>query len=125
MAGYLISRQRVEDCQYTRIEFPDDDWGYALLADVAEGMHRDSSVATLVKMSGRGEERKVECLVCDEFLDMDEKEFARFIASRYHEYPNLTIAVDGDGAGRTVILDLQEMGIPVEAIVWRSPFWQL
>ncbi len=121
MAGYLISRQRVEDCQYTRIEFPDDDWGYALLADVAEGMHRDSSVATLVKMSGRGEERKVECLVCDEFLDMDEKEFARFIASRYHEYPNLTIAVDGDGAGRTVILDLQEMGIPVEAIHWGLP----
>jgi len=120
MAGYLIPRQRVEDCQYTKIEF-DDDWGYVLLADVAEGLHRDSSVATLVKMSGRGDERKVECIECNEFLDMNEKSFARFIASKYHEYPNLTIAVDGDGAGRTVILDLQEMGIPVEAIHWGIP----
>lgn len=121
MAGYLIPRQYVEDSQFTKIEFPDDDWGYVLLADVAEGLHRDSSVATLVKMSGRDNERKVACIECNEFLDMNEKTFARFIASKYHEYPNLTIAVDGDGAGRTVILDLQEMGIPVEAIHWGVP----
>ncbi len=121
MAGYLIPRQRVEDCQYAKIDFPEGDWGYVLLADVAEGLHRDSSVANLVKMSGHGDARQVESIECTEFLDMNEKEFARYIASKYHEYPNLTIAVDGDGAGRTVILDLQEMGIPVEAIHWGIP----
>ncbi|MDE5832050.1 MAG: hypothetical protein K2H64_03545 [Desulfovibrio sp.] len=52
---------------------------------------------------------------------MNEKNFARYIASKYHEIPNLSIAVDGDGAGRTVILDLEEMGIPVQAIHWGLP----
>ena len=121
MAGFLIAKQWVEDSQFINIEFPDDDWGYVLLADVAEGLHRDSSVAHLVKMSGQGNERLVESIECAEFPDMNEKEFARYIAGKYHEYPNLTIAVDGDGAGRTVILDLQEMGIPVEAIHWGVP----
>ena len=36
----------------------------------------------------------------------------------YLELPALTIGVDGDGAGRTVILELEEMGIPVERIHW-------
>lgn len=39
----------------------------------------------------------------------------------YLELPALTIGVDGDGAGRTVILELEEMGIPVERIHWGSP----
>ena len=36
----------------------------------------------------------------------------------YLELPAFTIGVDGDGAGRTVILELEEMGIPVERIHW-------
>ena len=121
MAGYLIPRSWVEDCQHTSITFPEDEWGYVLLADVAEGMHRDSSVAHIVKMSGQGDKRLVESIECNEFLDLNEKQFARFVASKYHEYPNLSIAVDGDGAGRTVILELEEMGIPVQAIRWGAP----
>lgn len=39
----------------------------------------------------------------------------------YLELPALTIGVDGDGAGRTVILELEEMGIPVERIHWGLP----
>lgn len=39
----------------------------------------------------------------------------------YLELPALTIGVDGDGAGRTVILELEEMGIPVERIRWGLP----
>ena len=39
----------------------------------------------------------------------------------YLELPALTIGVDGDGAGRTVILELEEMGIPVECIHWGLP----
>ena len=40
----------------------------------------------------------------------------------YLELPALTIGVDGDGAGRTVILELEEMGIPVERIHWGLPY---
>lgn len=121
MGGYLIPRQWAEDCQYTEITFADDDWGYVLLCDVAEGVHRDSSVGHLVKMAGRDDKRLVQSLLCEEFLDLNEKEFARWIASKYHEYPNLTVAVDGDGAGRTVILELEEQGIPVVSIHWGLP----
>ena len=39
----------------------------------------------------------------------------------YLELPALTIGVDGDGAGRTVILELEEMGIPVEFITLGHP----
>lgn len=121
MEGFLIPRSRVEDCRHFTIEHPEGQWGYVLLADVAEGMHRDSSVAHLVKISGEGDKRLVESIECNEFLDMNEKDFARFIASKYHEMPNLSIVVDGDGAGRTVILDLEEMGIPVQSIHWGLP----
>lgn len=118
LAGYLIARQWAEDCQHTKLNFEDSIWGYVLLADVAEGMHRDSSVCHIVRMSGQDDERQVESLLCEEFLDMNEKEFAHYIASKYREFPNLTIAVDGDGAGRTTILELEAVGIPVEQIHW-------
>lgn len=121
MEGYLIPRSRVLDCQYYDIKMPDGDWGYVLLADVAEGVHRDSSVAHIVRMSGQGDNRIVESLECEEFKDVNEKEFGRILASKFHEYSNLTIAVDGDGAGRAVILDLEEMGIHVEQIHWGLP----
>lgn len=121
MAGYLIPRRMVEECQHYQLELPEGQWGWVLLADVAEGLHRDSSVAHIVKISGEGKDRMVESVECQEFLDMNEKAFARYIASRYHEIPNLSIVVDGDGAGRTVILDLEEMGIPVQAIHWGLP----
>ena len=39
----------------------------------------------------------------------------------YLELPAFTIGVDGDGAGRTVILELEEMGIPVARIHWGLP----
>lgn len=121
MEGFLIPRSRVEDCIHTHIEHEEGNWGWVLLADVAEGMHRDSSIAHICKISGEGNERLVESVECQEFLDMNEKEFARYIASRYREFPNMSVVVDGDGAGRTTILDLEEMGIPVQAIHWGLP----
>jgi hypothetical protein len=122
LSGYLIPKTWCEQCQYVTIEHTEA-WGWVLTVDVAEGVHRDSSVATMAKVSGHGPERRVEVVWTEEFLDKNEKEFARFIESLYHDpkYPALTIAVDGDGAGRTVILELEENGIPCERIHWGLP----
>ena len=59
---------------------------------------------------------------CREFLDLNEKEFARRLYQRLLELPSVTVAVDADGAGRTVILELEELGVPiVERIHWGLP----
>lgn len=120
LSGYLIPRSWCVQCTTARITH-EEAFGYALLCDVAEGVHRDSSVMTLCKISGYGTARKVEVISCDEFLDLDEKVFARRIAAKYREYPAVTIGVDADGAGRTVILELEEMGIAVERVRWGLP----
>lgn len=120
LSGYLIPRSWCVQCVSHKIVHAEP-WGYVLCCDVAEGVHRDSSVMTLFKVSGHGSGRMVETVSCDEFLDMNEKQFARCIAAKYHELPALTVAVDADGAGRTVILELEEMGIPVERIHWGLP----
>jgi len=120
LAGYLIPAKWCEDCQYFKITHRED-WGWVMTVDVAEGLHRDSSVINLAKVSGFGPERNVEVISCDEYLDLDEKQLARVIAAKYRELPGLTIAVDADGAGRTTILELDELGIPVERIHWGLP----
>lgn len=76
---------------------------------------------TICRVSSNGPQRIVEVISCDEYLDMDEKQFARRIATKYQELPELTIAVDADGAGRTVVLELEEIGIPVARIHWGLP----
>jgi hypothetical protein len=120
LSGYLIPKKWCEESQHYQINHTEE-WGWVLTADVAEGVHRDSSVLTMGRVSGYGPERKVEVTECAEYLDANEKEFARIIAAKYRELPALTIAVDADGSGRTVILELEEMGIPVERIHWGLP----
>lgn len=122
LSGYLIPKSWCEQCQHETITHREP-FGYVLTVDVAEGVHRDSSVATMGKVSGFGAERQVEVIWCEETLDKNEKEFARWIASvsRDPKYPALTLAIDGDGAGRTVILELEELGIATERIHWGLP----
>lgn len=120
MSGNLLARQWCVQCQTTPIVHKDA-FGYVLCCDVAEGVHRDSSVATMFRVSGHDDERVYECVDCREYLDLNEKSFARVVASMYYEYPSVTIGVDGDGAGRTVLLELEEMGIPVDSIRWGQP----
>ncbi len=120
LSGYLIPKKWCEDCQHYAIEHMEE-WGWVIVADVAEGVHRDSSVMQVGKVSGYGPERRVESVELHEYLDTNEKDFARIIAAKYRELPAATIAVDADGAGRTVILELDEIGIPCERIHWGLP----
>jgi hypothetical protein len=124
LSGYLIPKQWAEQSQhYTTFFAPNEEWGWVLTADIGEGTHRDASVYTIARVGGYGIERKVICVEQESFVDKNEKEFARLLATIYRnpKYPNLSIVVDGDGAGRTVILELEEMGIPVQPIHWGLP----
>ncbi len=122
LAGYLIPAKWCEECQHYEI-IHEEEWGWVLTADVGEGIHRDSSVINISRVSGYNKQRKVENVVLEEYLGVNEKEFAHIIASKYHsgDYPYLTIGVDADGAGRTTILELEDMGIPVTRIHWGLP----
>ena len=120
LSGFLIPKSWLEISQNITINHTDS-WGWVITIDVAEGVYRDSSVFTIAKVSGHGPDRKVEIVEQVEYLDKNELEFAREIHVRLQEYPNITIAVDADGAGRTVILTLEELGHSCERIHWGLP----
>jgi len=120
MSGFLIPKSWLEDAQTNQIEHKEA-WGWILTADVAEGKFRDSSVWSIAKVSGYGPDRKVDIVETVEYLDKDELAFAREIYQRVQDFPNITVAIDGDGPGRTVILTLEELGVPCETIHWGLP----
>jgi hypothetical protein len=120
LEGFLIARQWVEIAQKI-VTVHVESWGYIMTVDVAEGMHRDSSVFNIWKVSGYGDTRVVEHVLNYNSKTINEKQFARYIYNVHHDYPNITIAVDADGPGRTVILELDEMGVQCEQIRWGLP----
>lgn len=120
MSGYLIPARWLEVCQDIVIKHTEP-WGWVITADVAEGVHRDASVWVVARVSGFGDTRKVEVVEVREYLDLNEKEFARRLYQRIQDLPQVTVAVDADGAGRTVILELEELGVTIEHIHWGLP----
>lgn len=120
LSGYAIPRHWLEDARYNHIEH-DEPWGWVLTVDVAEGKHRDSSTWTLAKVSGMGVSKKADIIEQYETASLDEMVFAREVHNKALHYSNITVAVDGDGPGRTVILHLREQGMNVQEIRWGYP----
>lgn len=120
LSGYLIPKSWLEQSQNVVITHKEA-WGWVATVDVAEGVHRDSSVYTLWKVSGYGPERMAEVVKQVEYLELDELKFAREMWADIGGLPNITFGVDGDGPGRTVILHLEELGANVERIHWGLP----
>lgn len=120
LEGFLLPRIWLEEAQSEQIEHVEQ-WGWVITADVAEGVFRDSSVWSIGKVSGYGPERKVEITESREFLGLNELDFARELYQRILDFPNITVAIDADGPGRTVILTLEELGVSCERIHWGLP----
>jgi len=120
LSGFLIPKSWCIQAQVVIIvhALP---WGWVMTADVAEGVHRDSSVWTLARVSGYAAERQVEVVEMKEYLGADELQFAREMYVEIQKYPKITVAVDADGPGRTVILTLEELGVTVDRIHWGLP----
>lgn len=120
LSGMAIPRHWLEECVHTKVEHKSQ-WGWVLTVDVAEGVFRDSSCWALSKISGYGADRVVEIVEFFETLEMDEMKFARLVHNKALRYDNITVAVDGVGPGRTVILHLREKGVNCEEIIWGNP----
>ena len=120
VSGFLISRALVTKGFSTKINFEKEDtWGYIATADVAGGVGRDSSVLVISKVSGHGDERKVQVVkVVVAPNDMDGVMFARFISQEVNGYTNITVAVDADGYGLTTCQELARLGIECVRIRW-------
>lgn len=120
LSGFLIPARWIEQAQDVQIVH-EEPWGWVVTADVAEGIHRDESVWLIAKVSGYADNRRVEVVEEQAFSDLNEKMFARRLYQRIQDFSSVTIAVDADGAGRTVILELEELGVVVDHIHWGLP----
>jgi hypothetical protein len=120
LSGFLIPRSWLEESKRLVIVHSVP-WGWVITGDVGEGVHRDSSVWTLARVSGYGPERRVQVVECVEYSDLNEKQFAHKMHERIMGLPNVTVAVDADGAGRATILELEDLGHVIERIHWGLP----
>lgn len=121
IAGNLLSRNDCEKATKARPKLASD-WGWLLLVDVGNG--RDSSVANLVRVSGDRYERRVIPAEVKEWPGtIDPVNFGRLVAAEYskEKYPNLSMAVDGDGVGADTATILEEAGHQVQRIRWGRP----
>lgn len=120
-AEYLLSRDECDRSTRCKPKLAKG-WGWLLLVDVGNG--RDSSVANLVRVSGDRFERRVLPASVKEWPGtIDPINFGRLIAAEYtrEQYPNLSIAVDGDGVGADTATILEEGGHHVQRIRWGQP----
>lgn len=118
VAGNLLSRDECEKATKAKPKLASD-WGWLLLVDVGNG--RDSSVANLVRVSGDRYERRVIPAEIREWPGtIDPVNFGRLIAAEFtrEKFPNLSIAVDGDGVGADTATILEEAGHQVQRIRW-------
>lgn len=100
MREFLLGREEAQSAVGVKVDL-DDDWGFVATCDV--GLSRDSSVINISKVSGAiGATRKVQNLRTLQMPpDVTPLNFARKIVSMCctGSYPNITIAIDGDGVG--------------------------
>lgn len=130
MSDYLIGRDAVQ-LQATPLARAEamkklaPDWGWYATVDVGAG--RDRSVINIGRMSGRQGPTRV--VVNHKLIEMsaeiDPLQLARRLVAEClsGQYPNITIAVDGDGVGFTVCLYLEELApeIHLTRIRWGFP----
>ena len=122
LSGFLLPMSRCEEAQHVK-PVHSEDWGWVITVDVGEGVHRDSSVMTVGKVSGYDpKERVVEPIGYKEVTHMEPKKFARDVVHyEAGNYPFPTIAVDADGPGGTVAAILEDLGHNVQRIRWGRP----
>lgn len=121
VAGNLLSRDQCERATKARPKLAAG-WGWVLTVDVGNG--RDSSVANLARVSGDRYERRVVPHHVKEWPGtIDPVNFGRLLVAEYPQdkYPNLVVAIDGDGVGADTATIAEEGGMSVTRIRWGVP----
>lgn len=98
-------------------------YGYVIAVDVGGGIGRDDSVVAVGKVSGDAhhgsDARKVEVVdipLCDNTSQLTQ--ILNVIDHQMSLYPNATLVVDANGAGRGLAQKLGERGIPFQEVNW-------
>ncbi|ELN2943240.1 terminase [Salmonella enterica subsp. enterica serovar Javiana] len=119
LSGYLLGRDECERAQRRKVPLAMG-WGWICCCDVGNG--RDKSVMGIFRVSGYGKHRRVvPHLVKEMEATVTPSRFADFIFSECdpEKYPNIQIAIDGDGVGATTADVLEEKhGIIAQRIRW-------
>ena len=126
LAGWLIPRIWIDNAQKMPPIEMDDDWGYLACVDVSGGTGRDKSVLSIFKVSGWERTRKVDPVLVHVFPgNVEELQLTSEVDRMCNpkDYPNMIIAVDADGSGRTVAQGLENKGRNVHRIRWGKPLW--
>lgn len=119
--GFLLGRDVCERAQQ-RIVRLHKGWGWVALCDVGNG--RDKSVLNIGRVSGYGSKRRYVPHSVREFDGtVDPIKFGHLIHQECdtEQFPNITIAVDGDGVGSGTIKILEAHGRNVQEIRWGIP----
>ena len=118
--GFLLGRDACERAQRRKV-YLEKGWGWVATADVGNG--RDKSILNICRVSGYREKRRVVPFCVKEMPgNMNPTAFGDYIANECMsgQFPNITIAVDGDGVGSATADQLERRGVNVTRIRWGS-----
>ncbi|WP_369516301.1 terminase [Escherichia coli] len=118
--GFLLGRDEVERATRRKVKIAKG-WGWVACVDVAGGTGRDKSVINIMMVSGQRNKRRVINYRMLEYTDVTETQLAAkiFAECNPERFPNITIAIDGDGLGKsTADLMYERYGITVQRIRW-------
>lgn len=122
---FLVARSQAEEMYVGRSLFSDDhaNFGYIISVDVGGGVGRDDSVVTVAKVWGRkqwGEDaRRVEIVDIPLCKNKDSiHELTGIIDECMTRYPNATVVLDDNGAGKGLGQNLKSKGIWYKPVVW-------
>lgn len=122
---FLITQSMSTDMYRGRCINPErhKDYGYIISVDVGGGVGRDDSVITVAKIWGEAQwgERAtrvevIEIPLCKNRDDLHE--LTAIIDEKIVQYPNATLLVDANGAGRGLAQNLKSKGIYFIEIHW-------
>ena len=132
LEGQLLSRSQLERIlNKANCIPPTEDWGWAILVDVAAGEFRDKSVVALAKISGYGQfhearPRRMHVVKVPVMSSsIQPTALIGEVAALAGRYPRATILIDCGGLGLSVYKRLDELGVPnLVKVLWGDHCWK-